>query len=810
MAADQEPPKPRAMIFQSYGWRDASDVAQHLARELRAAGYEVWIDRERIREHPRPEDMFPEAIRKAIQEADVVLLLMSPHSVRLPGDANNPDKGASVCLNELVLAHEDRKPIVPVIVVPCEAPFLINIVRRIDLSSRTGSEAMFHEGVEEILSAIETVKQRGSSIFIPQLERLHPIDFRNEVLRGVHDFSGRDWLFERFAQWLAGNERCLVIEGDAGSGKSAIVSELVRRDPQGRMLAYHFCRADQTMTVQPAEFVRSLAAMIGGRIEAYGAELNGDDLRLRLVSDACAADPLTALMGCIVNPLAALPPLGTRYIVVDALDEALAPPGGARTLPIPQLLARALVDFPPWLRLVVTMRRHERLSALFQHAAHIGLHDGDSRQRQDVAAFLAKHFEAGRPSGEAASDADHAAMRAIEASSAGNFLYARQVAEAVDRGEIAVEDIHQLPSGLAALFSRIFQARFADARAYEAPERILGAILAAKEPLTAAQIAAASGLSLRQQALPVLEQLTGYVVASLSASGETVHSVFHKSLADWLIAPSAGAASFKVDVAAARARLIDWCRDWRHSGDPYALTHALAHLMEGGRVDEALAEVRAGLFARREGRMVRADLEDAMALVSALLERGDEAPVIELSTSGSPWQRDGAAAALIAAPKAADAMVERLVGALLGLKIVDPQSPTQEEISARRTAIRVSEAREFDERLIQIARDKAPDRAHHARHHDLPPLGAPARGRLAADRALGAGNAGLPVDTRCERARSIRPRLARHSQQSSGRAGGDGASSARMACGRATSHARPDRAHRRKPPVAEPDAGPAG
>src|SRR5260370_6178646 len=117
MASDddrpKDRPKPKALIFQSYGWRDAADVAQKLARDLREAGYEVWIDRERIREQTRPEDMFPEAIRRAIKEADVVLVLISPHSVRLPGDADNPDKGASVCLNELVLAHEDRKPIVP-------------------------------------------------------------------------------------------------------------------------------------------------------------------------------------------------------------------------------------------------------------------------------------------------------------------------------------------------------------------------------------------------------------------------------------------------------------------------------------------------------------------------------------------------------------------------------------------------------------------------------------------------------------------------------------------------------------------------
>ncbi len=703
MAAEQEPRKPRALIFQSYGWKDASEIAQKLARDLREAGYEVWIDRERIREQLRSQDLFPEAIRRAIKDADLVLVLISPHSVRLPRDAGNPDNGASVCLNELVLAHEDRKPIVPVIVVPCEPPFLINIVKRIDLSARAGDEEGYREGVKEILATIEMVRDRGSSIFIPQLERLHPLDFRNEIVRGAHRFAGRNWLFHRFATWLDGKRNCLMIEGDAGSGKSAIVAELVRRDPEGRMLAYHFCRADQVTTVQPAEFVRSLAAMIGGRIEAYGTALNSDELRIRLVGEACVADPLTAFIGCIVNPLASFRDLGLRYILVDALDEALSPQAGQGALSIPFLLARALPDFPPWLKLVVTTRRDTRLNTLFGDAEHIRLDDDDALQREDVALFIAKHFETRDPPREGEGTAVSAA---IESRSSGNFLYAQQVLDALERGELAHDEIDALPRGLGALFSRKFIQHFPDARSYAAAERVLGVILAAKEPLTRAQIAAASSLSLREEVTPVLEQLTGYVVASRTPEGEEAHTVFHKSLADWLAEARAGA--FRVDVAEGRKRLFAWCRDWRSSQDPYVLTHVISHLLDADEVAQALAAVRGGLFGKREARMMRADLEDTMALVLALIDGGQEAAVIELSTTGSPWQRDGAAAALIAAPSVSDALIDRVVAHLLRGKIPDPLNPPPEAMAARRTAIRICEARGFDERLLRIAKDKTP------------------------------------------------------------------------------------------------------
>jgi hypothetical protein len=692
-----EKPKPKAVIFQSYGWVDAAEVAQRLVALLREAGYEVWIDKERIREQTRPEEMFPEAIRRGIEEADVVLVLMSPHSVRLPGDASNPDNAASVCLNEIILAHGDRKPIVPVIVVPCEPPFLINIIKRIDLCGRTRDDAMLREGVQEILDAIDAAQQRGSSIYIPQLERLHPLDFRNELVRGAGQFTGRKWLFDRCSAWLTSRNNCLLIEGDAGSGKSAIVSELIRRDPGGRMLAYHFCRADQLTTIQPAEFVRSLAAMIGARIDAYGTELNGDELRTRLVGDGCAADPLTALLGSIVNPLSALPDLGLRYILVDALDEALQAASAHRSISIPQLLARALPDFPPWLKLIVTTRRDERITTLFQNAEIVRLSSDDPLQREDVAAFLERHLPVAT---------DKSLGQAAINRSAGNFLYARQVADAVDRGEIGLADIDTLPRDLSALYARAFYQHFPDAGSYANAARVLGAILAAKEPLTQNGLAEASGVDLQETVRPVLEALTGYVVARPGPENELVYTLFHKSLADWLSNPAAGA--FRIDPAKGRQRLLDWCRNWRTAVDPYPLRNLIGHLLDVNAIDEALAAVHGGLFAKRDARMVRADLADTMALTLALIDRGQAKAAQRLATSGSPWQRDGATAALIAAPPEVDILVRAVASQLARVPIADPENPSSDAMAARRAAIRICEARSYDDLLLAMAKDKAP------------------------------------------------------------------------------------------------------
>ena len=95
-------------IFQSYGWRDALEVAQRLRDSLTEAGYEVWIDREHLRADDKH---FSLALEQAIANSEVVVALLSPHSVRGVAGA---EVRSSICYNELRLADELQRPIVPV------------------------------------------------------------------------------------------------------------------------------------------------------------------------------------------------------------------------------------------------------------------------------------------------------------------------------------------------------------------------------------------------------------------------------------------------------------------------------------------------------------------------------------------------------------------------------------------------------------------------------------------------------------------------------------------------------------------------
>src|SRR5271157_4231191 len=104
-------PGPKARLFLSYGRRDAAELADRLEQDLTLSGYSVWRDRRQL---VSGRDFMRE-LEDGLRSTQLVVALLSPHSVRRSGDPNNPDDVDSVCLDELHLARFSCKlPIVPV------------------------------------------------------------------------------------------------------------------------------------------------------------------------------------------------------------------------------------------------------------------------------------------------------------------------------------------------------------------------------------------------------------------------------------------------------------------------------------------------------------------------------------------------------------------------------------------------------------------------------------------------------------------------------------------------------------------------
>jgi hypothetical protein len=649
--------RPVVRIFQSYGWHDATRVSERLKASLAEAGYEVWLDREQLRQDDKH---FGLALQEAIDNSEVVVALLSPHSVRL---GTGEDRRVSICYNELLTAEHLQRPIVPVRVqkFPGGPPFLIIKYRRIDWLDWDDPDA-YRKGVGDIVGTIERVR-KGDRNLDRDID-YQASNFTAELETARDDFVGRDWLFSRLDAWLAADKRCFLIEGATGSGKTALAAELVRRNPGGRILAYHFCTT-VPVTRDAMAFVRSLAGMLAAGIDAYGELLWNSKLAAWL----SASDPLTMLREGVLAPLGEQRMDTTYYIVVDALDEALGTGDDSAELSLPQLLSVTIDKFPSWLKLLVTTRPHARIQRLFSTAETCGLGGTVGDQRMDLRAYIEHGLgdEALRDAVGGDPAARERALARIEERSAGSFQYAGSILDALRRREIGLAELDRLPRSLEEFYYNRADLRFRKSASFRVPRLVLTLLVAAREPLTLRQLALFAGLDIDGDVLPAIDALTGFVSPELGA-GEDVYRLAHASVTDWLLSSRAG--QFMIDPQPGRERILAHCREWRTHDEPYALKHAISHLLEEGQLAEARQAVAQGLFTDRLGRLKepRLDAEDSRNLTLALVGARDKAGILALARTENTWQRDGVAAGLQSTPPSDAGFLDEVVAALLALK----------------------------------------------------------------------------------------------------------------------------------------------
>jgi hypothetical protein len=109
-------PHARTAFF-SYS-REDSDFALHLARDLKAAGASVWIDQLDI----EPGQEWDSAIEAALIQFPRMLLILSPAAVE-----------SRHVKNEISLALDENKTIIPVLYRDCTLPLLLRRIQYVDL-----------------------------------------------------------------------------------------------------------------------------------------------------------------------------------------------------------------------------------------------------------------------------------------------------------------------------------------------------------------------------------------------------------------------------------------------------------------------------------------------------------------------------------------------------------------------------------------------------------------------------------------------------------------------------------------------------
>ena len=302
-----------------------------------------------------------------------------------------------------------------------------------------------------------------------------------------------------------------VVLGGPGAGKTAIILSMVEASCFGQggrgleasgqeshlgrlashVVAYHFCQADNALTCHVSQFVHSIAAQMSQapQLAAYFQLIQAEPSMQALLSLAsCHADPATSLVQGVLQPLHHLGRQGKVeaslcLLVVDGLCEAdqLRPDYG---LTLAGFLAKHAAKFPPWLKLVCTVRstQQDLVRDLPFHRVSLDNTDSDERLTKDVTDYAAGRVAASTNilanirHNKSMSDCQLVArLTAHLASKAhGCFLYVKLILDLLERGNLVLKSatFKVLPQSLSEVYQLVFNQRFSSAQAYEQVTRV--------------------------------------------------------------------------------------------------------------------------------------------------------------------------------------------------------------------------------------------------------------------------------------------------------------------------------------------------
>jgi WD40 repeat protein len=427
------------------------------------------------------------------------------------------------------------------------------------------------------------------------LRRPTPQDFTGYLAIKREGFVGREWLFKEASDWMALDEsRSMLIVGDPGFGKSAIVAEMVKRRIEMGVIGWFCCRWDYPDQLTPRTFVEAIAASLAENLPGYAAMLTTSELQtlLEKAQSGTQIGPRTLFEQLVLGPLGRLPdqPLTSRLIVIDALDESLCIPQG-----IVDLLSDTLHQWPRWLRIIATSRAYpDILQSLHGMEAVILRADG-IQNKADLAAYIASNLQVSSDGNKNLAD-DIRYSYVVEAAQ-GNFLIAKVLIGEIQAGHLSLEALHHtrsitgnshLPPGLQVFYDRSFSRLFSHESNFKEASIVLSLALAALEPLDLAILRAASGLDNAKLGF-ILKKIAIF----LPLRPDKRFAFFHKSVHDWLNADTVDdqygnplAKRFAIDIQVGRKLLAEWAhREFQvnHVNAPrYALRHLIGHLAEIG------------------------------------------------------------------------------------------------------------------------------------------------------------------------------------------------------------------------------------
>ncbi|XP_066432088.1 protein TANC1 isoform X2 [Eleutherodactylus coqui] len=273
-----------------------------------------------------------------------------------------------------------------------------------------------------------------------------------------------------------------------------------------KVVAYHYCQADNTYTCLVPEFVHSIAALLcrSHQLTAYRDLLIREPhLQSMLSLRSCVQDPLTAFKRGVLEPMANLRrerkiPEEELIILVDGLNEAeFHKPDYGDT--IASFISKIVPSFPSWMNLILTVRSNFQEITSSLPLSKISLDDFPENKDlyNDLAAYIQYRHStsqeiANNISLNGKTDAtsfsklcDHLVTR-----SQGSYLYLKLTLDLFERGHLVIKSSSYkvVPVSVSELYLLQCNMKFMTNSAFEKALPILNLSLASLHPMTDEQI----------------------------------------------------------------------------------------------------------------------------------------------------------------------------------------------------------------------------------------------------------------------------------------------------------------------------------
>ncbi|XP_045431553.1 protein TANC1 isoform X5 [Pipistrellus kuhlii] len=345
----------------------------------------------------------------------------------------------------------------------------------------------------------------------------------------------------------------------AGLGSDASENQRPREDAAkhlaSKVVAYHYCQADNTYTCLVPEFVHSIAALLcrSHRLAAYRDLLIREpQLQSMLSLRSCVQDPVAAFKRGVLEPLTSLRneqkiPEEEYIILIDGLNEAeFHKPDYGDTLS--SFITKIISKFPAWLKLIVTVRAnfqeivsglpfvklslddfpdnkdiHSDLHAYVQHRVHSSpdILSNISLNGKADAALIGKV-------------SSHLVLRSL-----GSYLYLKLTLDLFQRGHLVIKSASYkvVPVSLSELYLLQCNMKFMTQSAFERALPILNVALASLHPMTDEQIFQAinAGHVQGEQGREDFQQRMEALSCFLIKRRDKTRMFCHPSFREWLV-----------------------------------------------------------------------------------------------------------------------------------------------------------------------------------------------------------------------------------------------------------------------------------